>query len=239
MVVRVRAASFKRRFVALAADSLILAGVCALLVWAWGLSEGTIYQYVQGVQFARSVAGDGAGVVAGSTASEPRPRPAEPSESNLKAPVVGPLRPMAPSLASLFGQDPQLIGRLDAPGIDLSVMIREGIDDDTLRKAAGHLPSSALPGEPGNLVLLGHRDTFFRPLRGIQRGDSLTIRTKTGQFTYVVDSLEVTGPDSIKIEQSAEPVATLITCFPFKYIGSAPRRFVVHARLAAKSVAAR
>jgi len=239
MIVRVRTASFRRRLLALAADSLILAGVCALLVWAWGLSEGAVYQYVQGVQFARAVAGDGSGVVAGSTALEPRPRPAEPSGSAAKAPLVGPSHPMVPALAGLFSRDPQLIGRLDAPGIDLSVMVREGVDDDTLRKAAGHLPSSALPGQPGNFVLLGHRDTFFRPLRGIQRGDSLTIRTQTGQFTYVVDSLEVTGPESIKIEQGAEPVATLITCFPFTYIGSAPRRFVVHARLATKNLAAR
>ena len=115
--------------------------------------------------------------------------------------------------------DPQLIGRLESPEINLSVMVREGVDDDTLLRAAGHLPSSALPGQAGNFVVLAHRDTFFRALRGITRGASLKVRTRTGQFTYIVDSVQVTEPDSIRLEQGPEPSATLITCFPFTYMG--------------------
>jgi sortase A len=112
-------------------------------------------------------------------------------------------------------------------------MVREGIDTTTLLKAVGHLPSSALPGSEGNLVLLGHRDTFFRPLRNIARGDSIYIRTREHSFTYQVESLEVVAPDSVSLAQSdSGPMATLITCFPFEYIGHASRRFLVRARLA-------
>jgi len=229
MVVRVRVESVKRRLLAWTADSLILVGLCGLLVWAWGLSEGALYQYVQRVQFARDVAGDGAG-------AETQVTPAPPPRLDL-APSIGgesrSSRPLLPSLHKLFTRDPQLIGELDAPEVGLSVMIRDGVDDATLRRAAGHLPSSALPGESGNFVLLGHRDTFFRPLRDIHRGDPLRIRTKNGQFTYVVDSFEVTEPESVKFDSDPTPSATLVTCFPFTYIGSAPRRFVVHARLTA------
>jgi sortase A len=116
----------------------------------------------------------------------------------------------------------------------MNVMVREGVDATSLRKAAGHLPSSALPGETGNFVVLGHRDTFFRPLRGIAQGDPIRVRTRSGSFQYVVDSIQVVEP-----EQSLEfprdmPAAsiTLITCFPFDYVGPAPRRFVVRARRA-------
>jgi len=230
MVVRVRVESVKRRVLALTADSLILAGLFGLVVWAWGLSEGALYQYVQRVQFARDIAGDGAGAETQKATLAPPPRlDSSPSLGS----EVRPSRPLLPNLHPLFTRDPQLIGELDAPEIGLSVMIRDGVDDVTLRRAAGHLPSSALPGESGNFVLLGHRDTFFRPLRDIHRGDPLRIRTRGGQFTYVVESFEVTEPESVKFDSGPSPSATLVTCFPFTYIGPAPRRFVVHARLIA------
>ena len=74
-------------------------------------------------------------------------------------------------------------------------MVREGVDAASLRKAAGHLPSSALPGETGNVVVLGHRDTFFRPLRGIAQGDPIRVRTRSGSFQYIVDSIQVVEPE--------------------------------------------
>lgn len=228
MLIRVRVESVRRKLLALAADSLILAGLCGLIAWAWGLSEGTLYQYVQRVQFARDVAEDGAG--AEMRQATPAPPPRLDSAPSLTTEVRA-SRPLISNLPSLFTRDPQLIGELDAPEIGLSVMIRDGVDDATLRRAAGHLPSSALPGESGNLVLLGHRDTFFRPLRDIHRGNFLRIRTRGGQFTYVVESFEVTGPESVRFDSGSAPSATLVTCFPFTYIGPAPRRFVVHARL--------
>jgi sortase A len=110
-------------------------------------------------------------------------------------------------------------------------MVREGIDSGTLRKAVGHLPSSTLPGEAGNFVVLGHRDTFFRPLRDIAQGDEIRVQTAQGRFTYAVESIRVVPPDYLTLDSGTEAMSTLITCFPFDYTGPAPRRFVVEARL--------
>ena len=112
-------------------------------------------------------------------------------------------------------------------------MVREGVDTTSLRKAAGHLPSSALPGQAGNVVVLGHRDTFFRPLRGIAQGDPIRVKTTSGSFQYVVDLIQVVAPEHSLTFQENMPAKslTLITCFPFDYVGPAPRRFVVRARM--------
>lgn len=133
--------------------------------------------------------------------------------------------------------DPLLLGRLEIPSIQLTVMVREGVDTASLRKAAGHLPSSPLPGELGNVVVLGHRDTFFRPLRRIAQGDGIRVKTRSGSFQYVVDSIQVVPPEQsldFTEDRSAESM-TLITCFPFDYVGPAPRRFVVRARMLSDS----
>jgi sortase A len=111
-------------------------------------------------------------------------------------------------------------------------MVREGTDSITLRRAAGHLPGTALPGERGNAVVAGHRDRFFRPLRHIKRGETIVFITRQGRFQYTVASLRVVSPDAVSVVRaSPEPTCTLITCFPFDYIGPAKRRFVVEARL--------
>lgn len=220
----------------LAANVLILAGVCASSIWAWAFLEGAWYQYIQGIQFARTLAGEDSGVAAPKSPAQTDSASRGSAGNDTPVPEAPvPMMAALPKLAmrlspSRFRADPRLIGRLEGPG--LSVLIREGVDEDTLRKAAGHLPESALPGEPGNFVLLGHRDTFFRGLRNLQRGDSIRVATRAGQFRYVVQDLEVTEPEAVRIQSSADRDATLITCFPFNYIGPAPRRFVVHARLA-------
>ena len=135
-------------------------------------------------------------------------------------------------------RDPLLLGRIEIPSIQLTVMMREGVDTTSLRKAAGHLPSSALPGKEGNVVVLGHRDTFFRPLRGIAQGDPIRVKTRSGSFQYVVDSIQVVEPEQSLAFQEMMPAKslTLITCFPFDYVGPAPRRFVVRARMAESEV---
>jgi sortase A len=130
-----------------------------------------------------------------------------------------------------------LLGRLEIPSIQLTAMVREGVDTTSLRKAVGHLPSSPLPGEAWNVVVLGHRDTFFRPLRGIAQGDPIRVQTRSGSFQYIVDCIQVVPSDeslSFKQDISAKSL-TLITCFLFDYIGPAPRRFVVRARMAPRS----
>jgi len=217
---------FGRRppFVRWAADLLLLQGTAGLLLFAWSFLDGTYYQYAQRVQFEQQVASpEVAGVSTGIGKTialpETRPQPEVPFQLLQNPPKL--LKP-----------DPLLIGELDVPRVGLSVMVREGMDDITLRRAVGHVPSTALPGQMGNFVVIAHRDTFFRPLRELEKGDTVRIVTTRGRFTYTVESLEVVEPEGISLTAPpAEAIATLITCFPFNYVGPAPRRFVARARL--------
>jgi sortase A len=123
------------------------------------------------------------------------------------------------------------IGEIQIPRIGLAAMVVQGDSAATLRRAVGHLADTALPGESGNVVLAGHRDTFFRPLKQVQAGDLITLKTRTGNFEYLVDSTAVVVPSDIRVIQpTGGRTLTLITCFPFSYLGAAPDRFIVHAR---------
>lgn len=126
--------------------------------------------------------------------------------------------------------DDAVIGRMEIPRLNLNLMIREGVTPRTLRTAVGHVRSTSLPGYPGNVALAAHRDIFFRPLRDIERGDSITIETICGSFQYAVSSIDIVAPNAVSVLKAASrPTLTLITCYPFYYVGSAPRRFVVRA----------
>ena len=126
-----------------------------------------------------------------------------------------------------------VLGRLEIPRLALSVIIREGEDPRTLRLAVGHLPGTAWPGRPGNAAIAGHRDTFFRTLRHIERHDEILVTTSNGVSRYVVVSLRVVHPDEVSVLKSTEEsVLTLVTCYPFFYVGRAPQRFIVRAVLA-------
>jgi LPXTG-site transpeptidase (sortase) family protein len=123
-----------------------------------------------------------------------------------------------------------LIGRLEVPRLGLAVIVEEGVDRGTLRHAAGHLPGTPLPGEPGNVVVAAHRDTLFRPLKDIRKGDEVRFVTPDGSFAYEVVKTEIVRPSDTDVLASASGgEATLITCYPFGFIGPAPERFVVQA----------
>jgi sortase A len=124
-----------------------------------------------------------------------------------------------------------LIGRLEIPRLDVSVMVIEGDDEATLARAAGHLPDTALPWERGNAVIAGHRDTFFRPLKNIREGDEIRMTTARGTFVYRVVRTEIVDPDDLSVlAPTPFRSVTLVTCYPFYYVGSAPQRFIIHAR---------
>lgn len=128
-------------------------------------------------------------------------------------------------------QDGDLIGRLEIPRIHLSVMIFHGVGDDVLARGAGHVPGTPLPGADGNAAIAGHRDTFFRALRGIRAGDVIRVTTVRRRDEYIVDATETVAPDETRvIESRGRQELTLITCYPFSFIGAAPSRFIVHAR---------
>ncbi len=123
------------------------------------------------------------------------------------------------------------IGRLEIPRLDLSVMVVEGDDDATLARAVGHLPGTSLPWEQGNAVLAGHRDTFFRPLKDLREGDQIRMTTTRGTFEYRVTRTQIVQPDDVSVLAPSQTRAlTLVTCYPFVYIGRAPQRFIIHAR---------
>jgi sortase A len=123
-----------------------------------------------------------------------------------------------------------LIGSLDIPRLRLSAMIAQGDDDATLKVAIGHLPETPLPWYEGNTAFAGHRDTFFRPLQHIRVGDDLRVSTIHGDFRYQVRETMVVGPnDAWVLDPTDRPTLTLITCYPFSYVGKASRRFIVRA----------
>ena len=123
-----------------------------------------------------------------------------------------------------------LVGMLDVPRLNLSTPVIEGDDDTTLKRAVGHLPDTPLPWEEGNSAFAGHRDGLFRPLKDIQVGDEIRFRTSRREFRYRVTSTSIVTPDDVSVlDKRAQPSLTLITCYPFYYVGNAPKRFIVHA----------
>jgi sortase A len=123
------------------------------------------------------------------------------------------------------------IGRLSIPALELSVVVAEGIDDGVLRRAVGRVPSSALPGETGNLVLAGHRDTFLRELENVRAGELVVVESAAGRHVYEVEWTEIVEPEAVEMMDPTDyPALTIVTCYPFRYIGPAPQRFVVRAR---------
>jgi sortase A len=125
----------------------------------------------------------------------------------------------------------EVIGEIQIPRLRLKAIVAEGTSPRVLRRAVGHIPYTAMPGETGNIGLAGHRDSFFRALREIRGGDVVILRTMTQQFRYEVQSTRVVSPaDTSVLSRSPTTELTLVTCFPFDYIGSAPNRFVVRAR---------
>jgi sortase A len=123
-----------------------------------------------------------------------------------------------------------LIGRLRIPRLNVVAMVREGADSATLSHAVGHIPGTALPGKAGNVALAGHRDTIFRALRSIKQSDSIDLETDKGTFRYIVASTQIVNPKDVSVlAAGGGPTLTLVTCYPFYYVGSAPKRFIVRA----------
>lgn len=123
-----------------------------------------------------------------------------------------------------------LIGRIQVQRLGLSAIVFEGTDRLTLRRAAGHIPRTGFPGEPGNIGIAGHRDSFFRPLKDIAKEDVITLTTLRGEFRYRVVSMRVVAPTEVSVlNPTANEVLTLVTCYPFYFVGSAPERFIVRA----------
>jgi sortase A len=124
----------------------------------------------------------------------------------------------------------EALAMLEIPRLSLSAPVLSGDDDATLDVAVGHLPDTPLPWEPGNSAFAAHRDGLFRPLRNIRVGDEVRVKTLRGEFTYRVRETKVVLPTDLSVLASSDaPTLTLITCYPFNFVGNAPKRFIVHA----------
>jgi sortase A len=122
------------------------------------------------------------------------------------------------------------VGEIEIPRLALKAVILQGDSSQVLRRGVGHLLGTPMPGEWGNVALAGHRDSFFRPLRQIRPGDIIALHTIKGRFQYRVESTRIVSPANIEVlAPTGNRELTLVTCFPFNYVGAAPDRFVVRA----------
>ena len=187
------------------ANLLLLGGVAAIDVWIWSHAGAVIYQGWLDREFDRERQGALVG------------------ESSTK----GPEAIEAPGALS----DNSPVGRLVIPRLHVRAMVREGVGEDTLSLALGHIPETALPGEKGNVGIAGHRDTLFRSLRNIRKNDLIVFETRNGTYEYRVEGMQIVKPAQVSVlKASGGHELTLVTCYPFYYIGSAPDRFIVKAR---------
>jgi sortase A len=181
---------------------LLLIGVLAIDVWIWSHAAAVLYDSWQERTFDRE--------------ADEQQQDAEP-----------------PSAATPAQPAPRrgMVARLLIPRLKLRAMVREGTGEDTLSLALGHIPSTALPGEQGNIGIAGHRDTIFRGLRDIRKNDVIVLQTRAGSYTYRVEGTLIVRPNQVSVlKAGSAPELTLVTCYPFHYIGSAPQRFIVKAR---------
>lgn len=125
-----------------------------------------------------------------------------------------------------------LIGKLTIERTKKILPIVEGTSEDKLKRGAGHYEASSSPGERGNCIVFGHRDGVFSSLGEIKVNDYITIETDKGSFSYKVVSIKITEPKNEEILKNySEPMLTLVTCYPFGYVGASPERFIVVAKL--------
>jgi sortase A len=196
-----------RRVVRVAQVILIAAGILALGYCAFNWVGAKLFQAESARRFAAALRARNVPPIPPPRAVVPAPR---------ATPVEG-----------------ELVGRLEIPRLGLSAMVVEGVSSGDLRRAAGHVPGTAFPWQPGNVAVAGHRDTFFRCLRSIQLDDVVTLTTLAGEYHYRVVSTEVVTPADVHVlAPTGQDTLTLVTCFPFYFVGAAPRRFIVHAKRA-------
>jgi len=220
----------------------LLVGLVAIDYYLWANANSALYQSYENWRFDQELAGRPVSVprfIAAETGSSGlfgwnASLPSAPAVEEKSADEQNGLDRIVPNVAppqKTLKEQRGLVGRIEVPRLNLTAIVREGVDAKTLRRAVGHIPSTPLPGMPGNVAMAGHRDTFFRKLRDIKKEDRITVETLHGKYEYAVESIEIVTPKDVSVlKAAAEPSLTLVTCYPFNYVGSAPNRFIVHAR---------
>jgi sortase A len=182
-------------------NALLITGFLSLGYCCFVLLDTNIYQAYQSMRFGQ--------------------------ELNHAQTSLGSAREAAPAEAAIPGF---ALGKIEITRVGLTAMIMEGTDSRTLRRAVGHVRGTPLPGQHGNVAIAGHRDTFFRPLRSVHANDEITLTTLRGSYRYLVDYTQVVPPEDTEVlANSDDTTLTLVTCYPFYFVGPAPKRFVVRA----------
>jgi sortase A len=186
---------------------LIVFGMACILFYATVTIQAALYQRKAKADLDRMISAHATGVASPAIGTTP---------------IIA--RPLIPG---------ELIGRVDVPRLKLSAAVAEGDDDTTLGKAVGHLPDTPLPWQRrGNVALAAHRDGLFRALKDIRMDDEIRLVTPRGDYSYRVRRTHIVDPKDVwVVAPTVRPTVTLITCYPFSFVGHAPKRFIVQAEL--------
>ncbi|ATP42494.1 class D sortase [Solibacillus sp. R5-41] len=157
------------------------------------------------------------------------------AKEDLKKQIIETSQPES-SNPELSFQNGQTIGILQIPLIEKEVPIVEGTDEDALKQGVGHYTGTFYPGQKDQILLSGHRDTVFTGLDKLQNGDPIIVKMQHGTFTYTIVETEIVDANDTTVIRSTAPeeMLTLSTCYPFRYIGNAPKRYIVYAKLIEK-----
>lgn len=215
--------------------ALFLIGILCLGAWAYAFVDTWIYDKWQEQRLEEAIRQRSSRLAA---AQNPAPAPAtetdalgsfqqKEQEENREAPADD-FSDLQVDRENLSEGD--LIGRIEIPRVGVSAIVLHGVGKKTLRRGVGHIPGTALPEHDGNVALAGHRDSFFRGLKDIRENDTIELTTPDGTFDYRVEWTKIVRPrDTHVLEEEGTPSLTLVTCYPFYYVGSAPKRFIVRA----------
>jgi sortase A len=229
------------RLLVLIQRTLLLAGVTGLGLWFGSVAAPSVWQDWDNWSFDRQIRGESSTIRAyltvttsrlveviedrfGFASAQPQTLPAEISPNRRQARQTEEAKPRDL-------ENNALIGRLSIPRLHLATTVREGTGRNTLALAAGHIRQTSLPGESGNVAVAAHRDTLFRALAKIRESDLIRFETFRGSYGYRVESIDIVSPEEVSVlNRGPYPELTLVTCYPFYYLGSAPKRFIVKAR---------
>lgn len=215
---------------------LLVIGLACLGYYGYTIANQQIYQVYENWAFDQQIAGRTVTFSDYVRAKTP---------FGFLAGTEAPARPIAAPSATTSTAVPippegAVIGKVEIGRLDLSAVVRQGVTANTLSLAVGHVPSTAMPGQIGNFAIAAHRDTLFRVLKDIHTGDIVTFQSPTGLFKYQVVATKIVKPTDVSVLQSdgggliqdpPKKLLTMITCYPFYYVGSAPKRFIVEAKM--------
>jgi sortase A len=197
---------------------LLVCGIVMLAVYVSALIHGTLFSQIELRKFMQV------------RESATRSSPVLPEETNPPDFTLWSKARIAAYAQSLIAKTDAPLAVLQIRKIKLTVPLLEGTDELVLNRGVGHIDGTAAPGKEGNIGIAGHRDGFFRGLKDIEVGDEVDLLLPKGTDKFVVDQVVIVDPSEVSVLRAGtKPALTLVTCYPFYFVGSAPQRYIVHA----------